>query len=67
MKLEHAFVLWQLGMAYHGAENHRVAVDYLKKARKIYQEIGNPRMDKVQEVLDALDKGSPYDAKHQFE
>jgi len=64
---EQAFVLWQLGMAYYGAKNQKLALDYLRDARCIFTDINSPKADRVQEVIEAIIKGTPFDAKTQFE
>ncbi|TVL97154.1 MAG: hypothetical protein CV087_22730 [Candidatus Brocadia sp. WS118] len=64
---EEALVLWQLGMAFYGAKDHKLAKEYLEKALNKYKTIKRSEANKVHAVLDALIKGTPIDAKTQFE
>ncbi len=67
LRLEHASVLWQLGMAHVGAKNNDMASKYLNLALNIFEEIKNKRSEKVKALLDALEQGQPIDPRQQFE
>ena len=63
LKSKQALVFWQLGMDAQRSGNKKLAIVFLKEVLSIYKSIKSPEFQKVQKVIEALDKGIPYDAK----